>query len=108
MILTISSPKVSKVIDTTGAGDAFSGSFAYFYAYLYKNKTMKNTTTISSDKQVTNVELDWNIVVQAAKRAVYIASLTVMKKGTQSSYVKRDEVSQELWFNEMWDIPETI
>jgi sugar/nucleoside kinase (ribokinase family) len=108
MILTISAPKVSKVIDTTGAGDAFSGSFAYFYAYLYKNKTMKNTTAISSDEQVTNVELDWNVVVQAAKRAVYIASLTVMKKGTQSSYVKREEVSHELWFNEMWDIPETI
>jgi hypothetical protein len=47
-------------------------------------------------------------LVNAAKRAVYIASLTVMKKGTQSSYVKREEISDELWLNDTWDIPENI
>lgn len=60
-------PKVS-VIDTTGAGDAFVGSFAYGLAYGMKPVT-------------------------AVERGIRIASMSVSKKGAQSSYPTQAEIA---------------
>ena len=54
-------PKVEKVVDTTGAGDCFVGTFAHF---VCGGKTF----------------------LEAARAAGVMASLSVQKEGTQSSY----------------------
>ena len=51
------------VVDTTGAGDAFSGALVCFL--------------------VEKPELELG---EAIKRACYVASISVQKEGTQSSY----------------------
>jgi len=61
--------QVNKVVDTTGAGDAFVGSLAYF---------------IASNKDIP--------LQQAIGKACSLASETVKRKGTQSSYPHRDQV----------------
>jgi len=60
-VFYVPAPKVEKVVDTTGAGDCFVGSFGF---YLSEGKT----------------------VVQAVRAAAALASLSVQKMGTQSSY----------------------
>lgn len=59
------------VVDTTGAGDAFIGSFAHYYA---------------SGESIT----------AALKHANIYASLTIKKRGTQKSYLTSDEVKDVL------------
>ena len=54
-------------IDTTGAGDAFVGSLAYFLAY---QRPLRD----------------------AIERACGIATQSVLKAGTQTSFPHRDEV----------------
>ena len=61
------------VVDTTGAGDAFSGALIYFLVEM--------------------PELDMS---EAIKRACYVASLSVQKEGTQSSYPMREGLPQWL------------
>ncbi len=56
-----------EAVDTTGAGDAFVGSFAYFYA-------------------------TGRSVVDSARRATAIATRSVLKPGTQSSFPTHDEM----------------
>ncbi len=56
-----------QAVDTTGAGDAFVGSFAYLLAAGQPT-------------------------VEAARRASAIATRSVLKSGTQTSFPKRDEV----------------
>ena len=63
----ISAPKVTAV-DTTGAGDAFVGSFAY---------------ALASGRDP----------VAAMKFGVSIASSTVTRKGAQSSYPDQTEIA---------------
>ena len=104
-ILAIPAPRVTNVVDTTGAGDAFSGSFAFFYSHLCRNSSSPTSTTSSV---ITDQEsLQWDILVSAAKRAVYVASISVTKKGTQSSYSKRSDLPNEL-FDENWILPTEI
>ncbi len=66
-IIRTSAPIVN-VVDTTGAGDAFVGTFAYALA-----------SGISSDK--------------AVALGIKVASLSVTKKGAQSSYPTQTEIS---------------
>merc|ERR1719167_741322 len=61
------------VVDTTGAGDAFVGSLAYF---------ISSHPTMSLQEKV--------------KRSCSLASLTVLKAGTQSSYPYRAQVEHLL------------
>lgn len=61
-------------IDTTGAGDAFIGCFAHYYA---KNKDIQ----------------------QAIKMATAFAALSVKKRGTQSSYPSMEEFEEFLHIN---------
>jgi ribokinase len=63
----VSAPKVT-VVDTTGAGDAFVGSFAY---------------AIASGKDP----------IEAMKFGVKVASLSVTRKGAQSSYPDQTEIA---------------
>jgi ribokinase len=97
-VLAIPAPRVARVVDTTGAGDAFSGSFAYFYSdlLLLSSSSSPTSSSISNAGQKQGV-LDWDLLVGAAKRAVFVASLSVTKKGTQSSYARRDELPIELF-----------
>lgn len=66
-ITRIPAPKVS-VVDTTGAGDAFVGSFAYGLALGMNPET-------------------------AVERGIRIASMSVSKKGAQSSYPTQAEIA---------------
>ncbi|MCP9261779.1 Rk protein [Dirofilaria immitis] len=59
----IAVPEV-KVVETTGAGDSFCGAFAYFY--------------------VKRSELE---LKEQIRRATYIATLSVQRKGTRDSYL---------------------
>ncbi|XGW10478.1 hypothetical protein V3C99_012176 [Haemonchus contortus] len=61
-----------KAVDTTGAGDCFCGSLAYFL--IGGNLSMSD----------------------AIKKAAEIAALSVQRKGTQSSYWTRKEIEHEL------------
>lgn len=63
----VSAPKVT-VVDTTGAGDAFVGSFAY---------------SIASGRDP----------IEAMKFGVKVASLSVTRKGAQSSYPDQTEIA---------------
>ena len=63
----VSAPKVTAV-DTTGAGDAFVGSFAY---------------ALASGKAP----------IEAMNFGVSIASLSVTRKGAQSSYPDQTEIA---------------
>ena len=58
-----------KVVDSSGAGDSFIGSLAYF---------MSEMPGLSLEESV--------------KRAGYIASLSVQKQGTQASYPSRESL----------------
>ena len=62
------------VVDTTGAGDAFSGALVYFLAEMS--------------------EID---IAEAIKRACYVASISVQKEGTQLSYPLRKDVPEWLF-----------
>ena len=66
----VPAPRV-RAVDTTGAGDAFLGTFAYFCA----------------------LGLD---PVEAITRANRVASISVQRPGTQASFPSRDEVGFDL------------
>jgi ribokinase len=73
---------VTHVVDTTGAGDAFSGALAYFYAQLLPT----GTTGIHGAS-----------LIEAARRAAFVAAESVTKKGTQKSYPSRSELPRDLF-----------
>jgi len=67
-------PEVAwKVVDTTGAGDAFVGALMYFVFVM-------------------NLNLE-----EATKRACHIASDSVQREGTQSSYLSKEELPISLF-----------
>ena len=66
--------KVDKVVDTTGAGDCFVGSMAYFLAE--------------------NPDLGLEEIV---RRACEIASVSVQAEGTQPSFPYRHELPEKLF-----------
>ena len=65
-------PAVDKVVDTTGAGDAFMGAFMYFVHQC-------------------GADLE-----QSIEKSCQIASLSVQREGTQSSYCLREELPESL------------
>lgn len=67
-------PKIENPIDTSGAGDAFLGSLAYFIVH---------TPNLSLYEQI--------------KRACIIATKTVQFKGTQKSYPLKHDLPKELF-----------
>lgn len=69
-VLRVPAPKV-KVVDSTGAGDAFVGSLAYFLAAGYP-------------------------IVEAMGRANQIAAMSVMSSGTQTSFPRAEDLPAEL------------
>ncbi|CAH8487431.1 unnamed protein product [Schistosoma turkestanicum] len=74
LVVHFSAPSKIDVIDTTGAGDCFVGSLAYFVA-CHEDITL----------------------AEQIRRSVWVASQSVRKKGTQSSYPKRDELPDTLF-----------
>lgn len=81
----IPAAKVEKVIDTTGAGDAFAGSLAYFYSQLVEKKGSAST------------RVDAASLFEAARRATAVAAYSVARKGAQSSYPKRADLDGDLF-----------
>jgi ribokinase len=71
--IRVPAPKV-KAVDTTGAGDSFVGSLAFFTAH-YPSMPMQ----------------------ERIRRAGLIASISVQGHGTQSSYPQRDKIPQDLF-----------
>jgi len=67
-------PRVEKVVDTTGAGDSFAGSLAYYHAY-YPHLCLK----------------------EKIKRSCQIASYSVQRKGSQKSYAYKKDLPAELF-----------
>lgn len=72
-IIHIPAPTV-KVVDTTGAGDSFIGALALFLS--------------------TRPDLDF---VECARRSVAVASTSVQREGTQTSYLTRDQMPPEIF-----------
>lgn len=66
--------KAVKAVDSTGAGDAFMGSLVYYLV------------------QFPNMNLE-----TAIKRSCDIATLSVLKKGTQTSFPSKEELPEELF-----------
>ena len=68
-VVKVACPRVEadKVVDTTGAGDAFVGSLAYFLS--------------------SGLEME-----EAVRRSCCVASLTVQSQGTQASYPARTDL----------------
>jgi len=67
----VAAPKV-EAIDTTGAGDAFVGSFAFFLACGLDART-------------------------AMARAGRVASISVQHRGAQTSYPRADELPADIF-----------
>lgn len=81
------------IVDTTGAGDAFCGSVAFFYLYL-----LKRAMEVGSPNFVdTNAVICSKTLVEAVKRATHVAAITVTAEGTQSSYPARDILPDDLF-----------
>ena len=62
------------VVDTSGAGDAFVGALAFYLA-----------------------RFPWLAQAEATRRAGVIATHSVTRPGTQSSYPRRDELARSLF-----------
>ena len=77
---------VERVVDTTGAGDAFSGSLAFFYAGLQSHAAHAESR-----------EIVFPLLVEAARRACFVAAVSVTRAGTQSSYPMRGELPAALF-----------
>lgn len=77
--------KVGKVVDTTGAGDCFSGSLTYFILLLLQARGGPATP------------LPLDVLVEAAGRATYVAACSVLAQGTQASYRSREELPDVLF-----------
>jgi ribokinase len=90
--LHVPSVRVATVVDTTGAGDAFSGSLAFFYSLLLSAATSAATSGPAGSGAV-----DKKLLVEAVRRATFVAADTVTKKGTQSSYARRSELPSALF-----------
>jgi len=71
----VKAEKVDKVVDTTGAGDSFVGSMSYYLAY--------------------HPELD---MTEMIRRSCDIASISVQKEGTQTSFPYRKNLSSDKFF----------
>ncbi|VDL79551.1 unnamed protein product [Nippostrongylus brasiliensis] len=65
-----------EVVDTTGAGDCFCGSLAFFVAQNRRKCRLP----------------DWSQLGDAIKKAALISSLAVTRRGAQSSFLSREEV----------------
>ena len=73
-VFHIRCPVYPKVVDTTGAGDCFAGSLAFYMARF--------------------PELT---IVEKLRRSSWIASQSVLRHGTQASFSERHELPSELF-----------
>ena len=72
----IKAEKADKVVDTTGAGDSFVGTMSYYLAY--------------------HPELEMKEMV---KRSCAVATISVQKEGTQTSFPYKHELPASKFFS---------
>ena len=80
----VAATPVTAVVDTTGAGDAFSGALAYFLAAAGAPPT------------------DFDALLLATRRAAVYAADSVTKAGTQSSYATAADLPPALFTDPAW------
>jgi ribokinase len=96
--LEVPSPRVRAVADTTGAGDCFSGALAYFYTRLCGSGGSGGGGGGARVREEDGRHaLDYEALVEATRRAVVVAALSVTRKGAQTSYAPRAELPQALF-----------
>jgi ribokinase len=100
-VARVRAPRV-RAVDTSGAGDAFSGSLAFFAAALASARGGGGGSGGGGGGGAA-VDVPFDILVDAAHRAVCVATLSVTKKGTQSSYARRADLPPELFDAAQWD-----
>ena len=88
----VRAPRVAAV-DTSGAGDAFSGALAFFVCAWGAAGT-------AGRKELPRAPFE--VLVDAAHRAVCVAALSVTKKGTQQSYSARAALTPALFERRAW------
>ena len=71
----IKAEKAEKVVDTTGAGDSFVGSMSYYSAY-YPEMSLENVVKLSCS----------------------VATISVQKEGTQTSFPYRHQLQTSKFF----------
>ena len=79
-------PAEADVVDTVGAGDALVGGLAYFLSQL--------TRTMTSPRRILE---DVDVLEDAIRRAMTVASASVTRKGAQSSFFDRAELPADLF-----------
>ena len=82
----IPAPSVQAVVDTTGAGDCFSGALAYFYVRACAPRQAGLAHRV-----------DYAALVEATRRAVVVAAYSVTRKGAQASYRPRQQLPPVLF-----------
>ena len=92
----VRAPRVVRPVDTTGAGDAFSGALAFFYLEA------------SPAESKAAADVDFDLLVEAARRACYVAAVAVTSRGTQSSYPNRADLPPALFGPGVAELPPTI
>ena len=83
---------VKAVVDTTGAGDAFAGSLAFFYCLLKAGEGAGVAASDTPDRRVNAAAL-----LEACRRAAFVAADSVSKPGTQKSFPSRSELPSALF-----------
>ena len=93
-------------VDTTGAGDCFSGSLAYFYTFLKRGSQGTQLTTKRDTLQTANVDV--GALLEATRRAVFVAAMSVTRRGTQTSYFSRKDLPSCLFLPQRCELPTTV
>jgi sugar/nucleoside kinase (ribokinase family) len=79
----------AEVVDTTGAGDAFSGALAFFYLQLLAargEQQQEGDGGGQGQQGQGQRRVSKGLLVQAARRAAWVSAASVRRKGTQASY----------------------
>jgi len=114
----VRAPRVAAPLDTTGAGDCFAGALAFFYAELAAAPAWGAPAAPAGAPAGGGeggapraAPVDWRCLVEAARRAAYVAAVSVTRRGAQASYAARSDLPAALFEFESGapaDVPEEV
>lgn len=99
-VTAVSVPRrVARVVDTTGAGDSFVGSFAFWLARVLRRWHSVSGAPFASRREafVDLLSRSPRVVEGCVSRASWCASMSVEHEGTQSSFPKASEIPVAVW-----------